>query len=242
MSSKETPMPIIRSAKQALAVADNTTKCEPNSCQRITQSYYDVFGTPDLDKDTEHDAIDGWLSEPNSARHLGDRKPPAGFPVAFKGGANGHRAISRGGGIIRSTDFNSRTKKFEKGVVGNGTIAEVEKAMSKTYVGWSETIGGHSIPHDDSVVFKTAAPAPTYLDLTKALARLAAKSKSANAKGLYLSARGVLGPLVRSTKRASDPQTAAEISAALRARRDATSTPATQARLGAAIALLAPLS
>ena len=233
---------IIRSAKQALAVADNTTKCEVNSCQRITQSYYRVFGTPDLDKDKDNDAIDGWLSEPKSARHLGDLKPPAGFPVAFKGGEHGHRAISRGGGMIRSTDFNGTTKRFEAGVLGNGTIAEVAKAMGKTYVGWSETIGGHPIPHDDAVVLEPAGPTPTYLDLTKALARLAAKSKSANATSLYLSARNVLGPLVRSKKRASDPQTAAQISAALRARLDDTSAPATQARLSAAIALLAPLS
>lgn len=232
---------VIRSAKQALAVADNTTQCEPNRCQRITQSYYNVSGTVDIDKDGDNDAIDGWLSEPKSKRHPGDRKPPAGFPVAFSGGENGHRAISRGGGIIRSTDFNGTTKRFEKGVVGNGTIAEVEKAMSKTYVGWSETIKGNLIPHDASVVLRVA-PAPTYLDLTKALARLAAKSKSANAKGLYLAARNILGPLVTSTKRVRDPETAAEISAALRARRDATSTPTTHARLAAAIALLAPLS
>lgn len=233
---------VIRSAKQALAVADNTTKCVPDSCQHTTQSYYRVFGTPNLDGDKDNDAIDGWLSEPKRARHLGDRNPPAGFPVAFKGGPNGHRAISRGGGMIRSTDFDGKSKQCVHGVVGNGTIAEVEKALSKTYVGWSETIGGHPIPHDDSVVLRPAGPAPTYLDLTKALARLAAKSKSANAKGLYLSARSVLGPLVKSSKRASDPKTAAEISAALRIRRDDTRTPATQARLSSAIALLAPLS
>lgn len=235
-------MATIRSAKQALAVADQTTKCDVGMCQRITQSYYNVSGTPNLDGDKDNDAIDGWLSEPKSARHLGDLKPPAGFPVAFKGGSHGHRAISRGGGVIRSTDFNGKTKRFEAGVLGNGTIAEVARAMGLTYVGWSETIGGHPIPHDDPAVLKAAVPAPTYLDLTKALARLAAKSKSANAKGLYLSARNILGPLVTSKKRTTEPDTVAEISAALRAKRDAKSSPATQARLSAAIALLAPLS
>lgn len=97
-----------------------------------------------------------------------DKQPPRGTPVSFLGGRNddGHRAISLGKyndgrAKIRSTDFNGVTKRYQAGVVGNGTIDEVAAAMGVTYRAWSETIGGEKIP-------LPPAPKPTKTRVTVA--------------------------------------------------------------------------
>lgn len=141
---------MIRTPKQALAVADDTHTNVPGTCQLKVRGYFNAPSAGDFDGDGSADAEDGWKSEPAWARHPGDRNPPLGYPVSFSGGShdNGHRAISRGNGILRSTDFDGVTKRYRAGVVGNGTIAEVERAMGVTYLGWSTTIDGQPIPHD----------------------------------------------------------------------------------------------
>lgn len=137
----------INTRAQALAKANRTKTNAVGACQKVTRGYFNAPSAGDRDHDGDADAYDGWLSEPVSKRHL-DRNPPAGVPVAFKGGSKGygHRAISLGGGHVRSTDFNGLTKRYQAGVVGNGTIAEVERAMGVRYLGWSETIDGQVIP------------------------------------------------------------------------------------------------
>lgn len=137
-------MVTIRTAEQAAEVARNTKTNTEGMCQQVTRGYYLAPSAGDRDGDGDADAYDGWLSEPLSARHPGDRNPPLGYPVSFKGGrtGHGHRAISFGRGLIRSTDFDTATKRYKAGVVGTGTIAEVERAMGVTYLGWSKTITG----------------------------------------------------------------------------------------------------
>lgn len=144
-------MTTIRTAAQAAEVARKTATNDEGMCQQVTRGYYLAPSAGDRDGDGDADAYDGWLSEPVSARMPGDRKPPLGFPVSFKsndGKGHGHRAISFGDAnhdgvyLIRSTDFDTTTKRYKAEVVGTGTIAEVERAMGVTYLGWSKTIDG----------------------------------------------------------------------------------------------------
>lgn len=139
----------LRTPKQALAVADSRTTNIPGACQAETRDYYGAPSVGDFDGDGAADAEDGWKSEPVTAKRF-DRNPPLGYPVAFLGGRNdnGHRAISRGNGMIRSTDFDETTRRYRAGVRGNGTIEEIERAMGVKYVGWSKTIDGIPIPPD----------------------------------------------------------------------------------------------
>jgi hypothetical protein len=104
-----------------------------------------MFGAPsagDRDNDKDADAVDGWLSEPYAHRHPGDRNPPRGVPVAWSGGRNGygHRAVSLGNGMVRSTDAPTR------GRVGTVHISWFEKNWGLKYLGWSSTITGEVIP------------------------------------------------------------------------------------------------
>lgn len=115
----------------------------PDTCQLWTR---EIFGAPsvgDFDGDGAADAEDGWKSEPPKFKHAGDRNPPAGVPVSYGGGSrdNGHRAISLGNGMIRSTDAG-----------GHGKVATVpldwpEKAWGLTYLGWSDTCDGWLVPN-----------------------------------------------------------------------------------------------
>lgn len=141
----------IRTAAQAAEVAANTHTNVEGTCQRVTRGYYLAPSAGDQDGDGDADAWDGWLSEPAWARVPGDRRPPLGYPLSFRSNdprKHGHRAISFGGGLGRSTDFDGVTKRYRAGVVGTGTIAEIERAMNVTYVGWSKTIDGQPIPND----------------------------------------------------------------------------------------------
>lgn len=128
----------------AAARAMKSTTNEPGMCQKWTRQ---IFGAPsvgDVDRDGDADAVDGWKSE--TQVHPGDRNPPIGVPVAFSGGrhGNGHRAISLGGGRLRSTDMDG--SRFSKGHVGTTTIADCERVMGVKYLGWSPTISGILIP------------------------------------------------------------------------------------------------
>ena len=129
-------------AKRAEAARTNT----PGTCQMWTRNIFGAESAGDRDRDGDADAVDGWLSEPPSHRHPGDRNPPRGVPVAFSGGSRGfgHRAVSLGGGKIRSTDMTS--SGYKAGVVGTTTIAQIERSMGVRYLGWSNTITGHLIP------------------------------------------------------------------------------------------------
>ncbi len=142
----------IRNREEAARAAEATQTNAPGMCQQVVRGWFNAPSVGDVDGDGSSDAEDGFKSEPASAVHT-DRNPPRGTPLSFLGGRNdhGHRAISigqyaNGEARVRSTDFNGITKRSEAGVVGNGTIAELERAMGVTYRGWSETISGQKIP------------------------------------------------------------------------------------------------
>jgi hypothetical protein len=126
--------------KRARASKFNT----PGTCQLWTRGQYGAASAGDVDHDGDADAVDGWKSEPVSARHT-NRRPPLGAPVAWSGGRSGfgHRAISLGpiDGVymIRSTDAAG------SGRVGTVPLRWVEDNWGLKYEGWSETISGQKI-------------------------------------------------------------------------------------------------
>ncbi len=156
---------------QAVARALASKTNEPNGCQIWTRG---IFGAPsvgDYDQDGRADAEDGWKAEPAKYKHPGDRHPPAGVPVTYLGGSHddGHRAVSLGGGLIRSTD-----------AAGSGHVATVpldwpEKHWGLKYAGWSESCDGHLIPLAPPVKEKSVlAPKPApYKAPKKSLAKWA---------------------------------------------------------------------
>lgn len=143
----------IRTAREALKAANAKMFNVVGSCQATTREYYLAPSVGDFDGDGAADAEDGWKSEPQSARRF-DRTGRVGYPASFLGGRNdfGHRAIFVAPGVVRSTDFNGVTKRYSPGVMGNGTVDEVARAMTSpghtpvTYAGWSLTIDGRQIP------------------------------------------------------------------------------------------------
>lgn len=139
----------IQTSEEAVRRALATETNVPGMCQQVVRGYFDAPSAGDADGDGDSDAADGYFKEPPSARNAGDRNPPAGKPLYFSkagGKGNGHRALSLEDGLVRSTDFDTNTKKYKAGVVGTGTLKQVEAAMGVTYVGWTKTIDGYPIP------------------------------------------------------------------------------------------------
>jgi len=136
---------MVYNRKQAADRARASRTNTKGMCQKWTR---EIFGAPsvgDVDGDRDADAVDGWKSEPNARRHS-DRNPPEGTPVAFIGGSRGfgHRAVSLGGGKIRTIDM--KDGRYNAGTVSTESIESIERALGVRYVGWSETISGITIP------------------------------------------------------------------------------------------------
>lgn len=178
---------LIRTRQQALVVAMNTKSNVVGTCQKVTRDWYRAPSAGDQDGDGDADAVDGWVSEPTSARHPGDRNPPLGVPLAFSGGSRGfgHRCISRApSGQARSTDmFNGH---YEAGTTGNASIAQIENSMGVHYLGWSETINGWTIPTDDKPLPKPkhTKVARAHRLIERALIRAEAKGQRKRAASL----------------------------------------------------------
>lgn len=138
----------MRTAPQAIAATKATKTNKPGYCQQDTWQMYQAKPAGDRDHDKDADAVDGWLSEPVSARHT-NRRPKIGAACAWSGGSrgNGHRAICiayrKIGGvwtpIIRSTDAGGR------GVKANKPLAWFEEHWGLHWLGWSDTITGMPI-------------------------------------------------------------------------------------------------
>jgi len=142
-----------------------------NTCQLWTRTICGAPSAGDFDGDGASDAEDGWKSEPAQYKHT-DRHPPAGVPVAYLGGSrdNGHRAISLGNGMIRSTDAAGW------GHVGTVSLDWPERTWGLTYAGWSETCDGVLIP-------KPAPPAPKPLSDEEKAAVIRHRARTATSKG-----------------------------------------------------------
>lgn len=138
MTIPTTPYDRAQAVERAKASKTNV----PNTCQLWTRTMFGAPSSGDYDGDGASDAEDGWKSEPAKYRHPGDRDVPPGVPVSYGGGSNdnGHRAISLGGGMIRSTDAGGWGK------VSTVPLDWPERAWGLTYLGWSETCDGWLIP------------------------------------------------------------------------------------------------
>lgn len=82
-------------------------------------------------------AIDAW----NGARkkHPGDRNPPKGAPLFYRGGNYGHIVIAKESGM-RSTDCPSATH------VNDAALSWPETAWGDSYLGWTEDLNGVTLP------------------------------------------------------------------------------------------------
>lgn len=143
----------IRNREEAVqaALADKTNT--PRYCQLVTRTWFNAPSAGDFDGDGAADAEDGWKREPAHARRF-DRNPPRGVPVTWLGGSqdNGHRAISLGNGMIRSTDAAGI------GRIGTVPLDFPEKNWGMAYAGWSTTMNGYAIPLPPTVVEKPKKP------------------------------------------------------------------------------------
>ena len=162
----------IRTGSQAIDRAKGQTRNEPGTCQYNVRTWFNAPSAGDRDGDRDADANDGWLAEPKSARHVGDRNPPRGRPLYFKGGSRGfgHRALSGVDSVFSTDMYNNRYKAgYTSRVTGTSTsdaIAKIEHAMGVTYVGWSDTIDGYPIPKEAPVLVRPKrVPARMKLDV-----------------------------------------------------------------------------
>lgn len=132
---------MIRNREEAAKLAEASKSNVPGTCQLWTREKFNAPSAGDQDHDGDADAVDGWKSEPFHSRHT-DRQPPRGVPVAWSGGSkgHGHRAMSLGGGKIRTTDGAGA------GVVATRDLGYPEAQWGLKYLGWSDTIDGFPIP------------------------------------------------------------------------------------------------
>lgn len=162
---------MIRTRNQAMIASLETKTNKVGMCQAVTRGWYNAPSVGDVDGDGRSDAEDGWKSEPTDARHVGDRNPPPGVPLYFEGGRNddGHRAMSHGNGLVRSTDWDTATNRYKPGVTGTAkSIADIERGMGVRYVGWTSTISGHPIPDPYSAKPKYSKNVKAIIEAAKA--------------------------------------------------------------------------
>jgi hypothetical protein len=83
-------------------------------------------------------AIEAWNGA--KLKHPGDRTPPKGAPVYYRGGQYGHAVIYVGNDDIRSTDCAST------GLVSDADLSWPERAWGYAYLGWTGDINGVTLP------------------------------------------------------------------------------------------------
>lgn len=181
----------LRNREQAVQAALEDQTNTPRYCQLVTRTWFNAPSAGDFDGDRAADAEDGWKREPDSAKRY-DRDPPRGVPVTWLGGSqdNGHRAISLGNGMIRSTDAAG------SGRIGTVPLAWVEKTWGMPYAGWSTTMNGYEIPlpPEQAKPNKPSKPKPMTL-VEKARKKLVEARMNAKAKGNKKRAKAILTAL-----------------------------------------------
>lgn len=112
----------LRVAGLTRALAALGSACAPDSCLHFVRTCYSAPGGV-------HDAELWWHNAPH--RHPGDIHAPAGAPVAWTNGGNGHVAIADGLGNVISTDFPIR------GRIGRLPISHIG-GRTLRFAGWAE--------------------------------------------------------------------------------------------------------
>lgn len=143
---------------QAVATVNRMSTNPVGMCQAIVTSIFEVSPVGDWDHNGRPNAVDGIEVDRRSGHyHAGDRNPPAGVPCGWTGGSrgDGHRAVSVGGGMIRSTDAGG------SGRLATVPLSWIEQHWGLHYDGWSETMNGVMIPNPT-----VPAPKPVRRGLT----------------------------------------------------------------------------
>jgi hypothetical protein len=119
------------SADAAVSNGHDVSSYDVGMCQKFVRDQ--CWRVPSL----YGSAIEAW----NGARekHPGDRTPPVGAPLYYRGGQYGHAVIACHGGM-RSTDCQST------GRVSDIDVGWPERAWGYTYLGWTGDINGVDLP------------------------------------------------------------------------------------------------
>lgn len=126
----------MRTAKQAAAFFKRKTSNKVGLCLWHVQ---EAFDSPHM----YPNAITQWHQAEH--KHPGDKTPPVGAPVCYKGGKHGHIAIYVGNGKVRSTDVGGR------GRMGTVPLNWFAGAWGYEYLGWIGDIGGRNIDFDTDI-------------------------------------------------------------------------------------------
>lgn len=123
------------SGKAAVDNANGYTSYDVGMCQQFVRGpCWEVgayFGS----------AIEAW--EGAALKHPGDRTPPVGAPLYYRGGQYGHTVIAKPNAAgMRSTDCPS------SGRVSDEDIAWVERTWGYEYLGWTGDLNGVRLPLD----------------------------------------------------------------------------------------------
>ena len=120
---------------EALQHAHAATSCSVGYCLKYVRTWWEVnslYGS----------AIDAW----NGARdkHPGDRKPPDGAPLFYRGGKYGHI-------VIADPDHEGQrgTDCHSSGDVSDDDIGWPERAWGYEYLGWTGDLNGVTLPLGD---------------------------------------------------------------------------------------------
>lgn len=118
----------------AVSNAKMFSRCVPGRCLQYTRGWLEIAPL-------HPDAITAW--EQNGGKHPGDRTPPRGAPIFWRGGDHGHIALALGSHAFRGTDMPSA------GFVSSQAIDWIENNWHYEYLGWADELNGVKIPYLD---------------------------------------------------------------------------------------------
>jgi hypothetical protein len=181
----------MRNREEAARAAEADKLNTPGFCQLVTRTWLDAPSAGDFDGDGAADAEDGWKREPANAKRF-DRNPPRGTPVTWLGGSrdNGHRALSLGNGMIRSTDAGG------SGRIATVPLSWVERNWGLAYAGWSTTMNGVLIPSPVTPTPPKQEKPPTRVSrarklLVEAYEKARKRNQKARAKAILVALRAL---------------------------------------------------
>lgn len=129
-----------------------------------------------------------WSRIPVSQRH-GGKEPPAGVPVFWSIGANGHVAESAGGGWCISTDI------LRRGKADRVRIDLISSKWGAQYLGWTESLNGYRVynppPKKNTHHSRPQVSASHVLAASKTDPHLGSKDRPAHPKGVRVVERAL---------------------------------------------------
>lgn len=128
----------------------SATQSWKRRCQEFTRKFVGLEPFQENTPGHNASAYNAW-QENITGKHEGDRNPPIGVPVYWKGGhphdgdpnGDGHAAISAGNGMIYSNDIG------ESGKISKVPLSRIEEKWGFEYLGWGEVMNGTRIYDPD---------------------------------------------------------------------------------------------